>query len=188
MKIKTLVVGSFEANCYLFSSGNELIVIDPGDETKRILDEINKTGKSLKQIIHTHYHFDHTLKSDEVKQATGADVLIHQQEKDFIDFNVDRFLKNDEIITIGSQSLKIIHTPGHTLGSICLLGDDFIFTGDTLFEYGYGRFDLPGGDEQSLKKSLRYLELILRQDMMIYPGHGVPFKYKKNEQTISDYI
>ncbi len=87
----------------------------------------------------------------------------------------DRFLKDEEEIRIGENILKVIHTPGHTPGSICLLGRDFIFTGDTIFREGYGRTDLKGGSEEKFVDSLNRLKAIIKPGMMVYPGHGEPF-------------
>jgi len=174
MKIKKLVVGPLLTNCYILISDNEAIVIDPGANLKEILKEIE--GKKLLYIILTHYHWDHTLAAPKLKEKTGAKILVHKGEKDFIKFEVDQFLDGGEEIRIGKEFLKIIHTPGHSKGSICILGENFIFTGDTLFHDGFGRFDLPGGSEKDLKESLKKLEKMIKKDMMVYPGHGPEFK------------
>lgn len=173
MEIKTLVVGPLLTNCYILTSNNEAIVIDPGAGLKKILKEIE--GKKLTYIILTHYHWDHTLAVQKLKEKTGAKILIHKADKDFIKFQPDQFLDGGEEIKIGKEYLKIIHTPGHTKGSISILGEDFIFTGDTIFEDGYGRTDLPGGSEKNLKESLKKLEKIIKKGIKIYPGHGNSF-------------
>jgi hydroxyacylglutathione hydrolase len=102
--------------------------------------------------------------------------LIHEKERDFINFEVDKFLKEGDEIKIGEDILKVLHTPGHTPGGISLLGDGFILTGDTLFKDGYGRTDLEGGSEKDLTDSLDRLSNLLKPGMMIYPGHGEPFQ------------
>ncbi|PIR07567.1 MBL fold metallo-hydrolase, partial [Candidatus Jorgensenbacteria bacterium CG11_big_fil_rev_8_21_14_0_20_38_23] len=94
-------------------------------------------------------------------------MLIHKEDKDFIKFNVDQFLKDGDEIKVGEISLKIVHTPGHTKGSICLLGDGFIFTGDTLFEDAYGRTDLSGGSQTEMENSLEKLKKILKPGMKV---------------------
>ena len=104
--------------------------------------------------------------------------MIHKREKDFIKFKVDKFLKDGEEIKIGEISLEIIHTPGHTKGSICLFRDGLIFTGDTIFKDGYGRTDLAGGSQKDLENSLKKLSKILKPKMKIYPGHGEIFEIK----------
>lgn len=174
MEIKTLVVSPLLTNCYILTSNDEAIILDPGAGLKSILKEIER--KKLTYIILTHYHWDHTLAALKLKEKTGAKILIHKGEKEFIKFKPDQFLEGGEEIKIGKEYLKIIHTPGHSKGSISILGEDFIFTGDTIFEDGLGRTDLPGGSEKDLKESLKKLEKIIKKGMKIYPGHGNSFK------------
>ena len=174
MKIKTLIVGPLLTNCYILSSKKEVIIIDPGAGLKKILNEIK--GKKLIYIILTHYHWDHTLAAKKLKEITGAKILIHKSKKDFIKFQPDQYLDGGEEIRLGNEFLKVIHTPGHTKGSISLLDHNFIFTGDTLFKDGVGRTDLPGGSQKDLEKSLKELEKIIKPGMVIYPGHGPFFK------------
>lgn len=194
MKIKRLIVGPLLTNCYILISKNEAALIDPGGGTKKILKEIESAKASLKYIILTHSHIDHTFSVLKIKEKTKAQILIHEDEKDFIfrakrekqgpraerevliKFKVDRFLKDEEKIKIGEILLEVIHTPGHTKGGICLKGDNFIFTGDTLFEDGYGRVDLPGGSQRDLEKSLKRLSKFFKKDTIVYPGHGEVFK------------
>ena len=175
MEIKHLVVGELESNCFLLVSENELAVIDPGDEAERILNEIKQLKANPKYIIITHCHPDHVLAVPEIKEQTNAKILIHEKEKASM---ADEFLKEKDKIKIGSVSLEVIHTPGHTPGSICLLADDSIFTGDTLFENGYGRTDLPGGSDEQMQNSLKRLSALLKPNTMVYPGHGKLFKVK----------
>lgn len=182
MEIKPLIVGPLLTNCYLVGSrGNirELTIIDPGGNPEKILAEIKKTKAKPKYIINTHYHFDHNLANLKIQKETGAKILIHEAEKEFIGFEVNKFLKEGDKIKIDDEFLRVIHTPGHTKGSICLLGDNFILAGDTLFKDGYGRTDLPGGSAEDLEKSLKKLNKILKPEMIIYPGHGEVFKYKE---------
>jgi len=179
MEIKRLIVGALSTNCYLLVSESEVAIVDPGDEAGKILAEVKKTGAELKYIINTHYHFDHTLANKELKQKTGAEILIHEAEKDFINFEADRFLKEGEEIKIGNDILKVIHTPGHTAGSISLLGQDFVLVGDLLFKDGHGRTDLPGGSEVEIENSLKKLAKLVEPETTIYPGHGGIFEYRE---------
>jgi len=174
MRIKHLIVGPLLTNCYILISEGEALVIDPGGGLKRILEEIGEA--KLKYIVLTHCHWDHLLAAPKLKKATRAKILIHEGEKDLIKFEVDQFLKNGDEIKVGVISLKVIHTPGHTKGSICLAGKNFIFTSDTIFEDGYGRTDLPGGSQKDLENSLSKLKKILKPGFKIFPGHGPPFK------------
>ena len=176
MKIKLLVVGPLLTNCYLLSSREELLIIDPGGNKEEILKEAAKIKGKVKYIINTHGHPDHVFANQEIKKETGAEILIHEAEKAFIDFQPDKFLKDGDQIEIGDSALKVLHTPGHTKGGICLLGPNFIFTGDTLFKDGYGRTDLPGGNYQELEESLENLKKILKPGITVYPGHGEAFK------------
>ena len=178
MTIKLLVVGPLLTNCYLLIEDDELLVIDPGGEPEKILEEIKNQKAKLKYIINTHGHPDHTFGNEKIRKETAAPILIHQAEKDFIKFKADEFLKDDDEIEIGKEKLKVIHTPGHTKGSICLLFENFLFTGDTLFKDGLGRTDLLGGSEKDLEKSLEKLKKILKPGLIVYPGHGEAFKIR----------
>jgi glyoxylase-like metal-dependent hydrolase (beta-lactamase superfamily II) len=171
--LKHLIVGPLLTNCYILASKEEALILDPGGGLNSILKEVEKL--KLKYIVLTHHHFDHVLAAQKLKEKTGAKILIHKGEKDFIKFKVDQFLKDGDEIKIGDIFLKVIHTPGHTRGSICLLGENFIFTGDTIFEDGYGRTDLPGGSQEDLENSLKKLEKIIKKGTKVYPGHGDQF-------------
>jgi len=164
MEVKTIKVGELQTNCYLLISEKELVIIDPGAEANRILKEIEKTGGRAKYIINTHYHFDHVLANREVREKTGAEILTDLKE-------------GDEIKT-GNVVLRVVYTPGHTEESICLLGDNFVFTGDTLFETGHGRTDLAGGSQEKIEESLQKLSELLKPGMTVYPGHGSVFQAK----------
>ncbi|MCK5061709.1 MBL fold metallo-hydrolase [Candidatus Parcubacteria bacterium] len=172
MKVSIMVVGPIKTNCYLISSLGELICIDPGDEAKEIIKEIKMTEKKLKYIILTHYHYDHADAAEEVKAALGGKIIIHKNEENYLNFQPDKYLKEGNNIKYGDEELKVLLTPGHSAGSITLLGEKEVFTGDTLFKDGIGRTDLPGGDEAAMRDSLRKLEKIIKPGMMVYPGHG----------------
>lgn len=176
--IKQFIVGLLQSNCYLLISEGELVIIDPGGESERILREIKKTEATVKYIINTHHHSDHISANEVIRMETGAEILIHEKEKSFIDFEADKFLREGDDIEIRDSVLGVIHTPGHTPGSICLLGDNFIFTGDTIFQHGYGRTDLLGGSLRGMEKSLKRLSGLIHSGTIIYPGHGEFFKAK----------
>ncbi len=176
MNIERLVVGELQTSCYILTEGDDTLIIDPGGDHQKIIEHV-KTENAT--IVNTHYHFDHTSANNILREELGAKVLIHENEKKYIDFEADDFLKEGDILKVGKTELKVIHTPGHTQGCICLLEKDNVFTGDTLFENGYGRTDLPGGDDAEMFKSLKKLEEMLTEGMMVYPGHGQPFKWAK---------
>lgn len=178
-KIKNLVIGPLLTNCYLVYSGKEAAVIDPGGEVDDILLLLNKKKLKLKYIINTHSHPDHTFGNKLLKNKTKAKILIHRAEEEYIKFKPDKFLEDNEEIKIGDAVLKVLHTPGHTKGSICLLGNNFIFTGDTLFKDGIGRTDLVGSSASKMRNSLKKLSTVLGSGMFVYPGHGKAFEVGK---------
>jgi hydroxyacylglutathione hydrolase len=180
MEIKQLVVGPLATNCYLVLVDDDLVVIDPGEDANKILEQVGKINKKIKYIILTHYHFDHVMAALEIRKKTKAKVCIHQKDQKLIEFKANRMLKDGEIIKIGQETLKVIHSPGHTEGSICLLAKNEIFVGDLIFAEGYGRTDLAGGSEEEIKDSFKKLNKLLEKnkDLVCYPGHGEIFKLK----------
>lgn len=189
MFFSKLVVGPLEVNCYLIGDeeAREATVIDPGDEDDRILDVLNEKDFKLRYIINTHAHFDHVGVNQALKDATGAEIMIHEGDKELLraawdqgflyGLDIppsvpDRLLKDGDEIEIGRIKLKVIHTPGHSEGGICLLGDGFVFTGDTIFAGSAGRTDFPGGDLEKLLESIRQKLAVLDDDIRVFPGHG----------------
>ena len=187
MEIKRYVLGDFLANGYLLISGDEAVFIDPGEE--RVVEEVKKLGIEIKAIINTHGHIDHIEGNEVLREAFGAELYIHRHDIPFLSdatLNLSsilgkpkifspptRILEGGEKITLNHEKLLILHTPGHTPGSIAIVGDGFIFTGDTVSSEGIGRTDLFMGSFEELKKSLRML-LDLEDDLLVYPGHGEP--------------
>jgi hydroxyacylglutathione hydrolase len=187
--IERLEVGPFATNCYIVGDrrGGQGMIVDPGDEADRILAVVKKLGLDIKHIVLTHGHIDHIGALSEVKEATGADVVVHTDDlatlKDRllsvilgIPYRtppaIDRLLKDGDSVVVGGLAFAVIHTPGHTPGGICLLGEGVVFTGDTLFQYGIGRGDLPGGSYEKLVDSIRSRLMVLDDDVVVYPGHG----------------
>lgn len=170
-----LIAGPLAANCYILDDSGELAVIDPGGEAELIMEKAARLGGDVKYIILTHYHFDHVDAAMELKDLLGGEILIHEAEKNHIKIPIDRYVRDGDVIKIGSVNLSVINTPGHSQGSICLLGDNFIFTGDTLFADGYGRTDLAGGSDEEMERSLTMLAEIIKPGMKVYPGHGEVF-------------
>jgi hydroxyacylglutathione hydrolase len=182
MLIETFTVGMLSTNCYIASDREtkETIIIDPGldytSEAQPIMDYIEQAQLKVKYIINTHGHNDH-VKGDAIFQEKyGAPICIHKLDAYFID-NVpkgkteDILLEEGNLIQFGKQTLTVLHTPGHTRGCICLVGDHIAFTGDTLFAGGIGRTDFPEGSMSDMNHSLQKLER-LPDSTLIYPGHG----------------
>ena len=179
MEIEKIVVGDYESNCYLVESNGEFVIIDPGEDAQIIMEKLEELGIIPKFIINTHHHFDNTFANEEVRERTGAKVLIHEAEEGYIDFQPDKFLKDGDVVNIGDEALTIVHTPGHTKGSVCLVGEGMIFTGDTLLKDAFGRTDMPGGDEEELAHSLQKVVRVLEPGMTVYPGHGEEFNLRE---------
>lgn len=189
MIVDKLVVGPFASNCYIVGSesNKEGMIIDPGDEARRILNKVKDLKLDIKLIVLTHGHIDHTGALKEVKEATGAEVAIHGDDAKRLHDRLvavafglsypkppppDRLLTDGESLDIGDFHFEVLHTPGHTPGGICLLGEGVVFSGDTLFNYGVGRADLPGGNYNQLMDSLQTKLMTLPDNTIVYPGHG----------------
>ena len=176
MNLKTLALGAYQTNCQLLSNGTEAIVIDPGYEPDTILDALE--GMTLKAIVLTHGHFDHVGAVRELVAETGCAVYIHAAEADLPPmvtagplYYTHTFDEGDTITPISGVELHVLHTPGHTPGSVCLICGQELFAGDTLFAGSCGRVELPGGDPARMLQSLRRLAS-LEADYRVYPGHG----------------
>jgi hydroxyacylglutathione hydrolase len=190
MILMRLVVGPLQVNCFLLADDKtkEAVVIDPGDDAQEILRIIREKRLKVKYIINTHAHFDHVGANRAIKEATGAELLLHEddaatlatvssQSRSFGMSPVsspepDRFLKHGDVITAGEISLKVLHTPGHTPGGISLLEEGLVFTGDSLFAGSIGRTDFPGGDLLTLLRSIRTNLMTLPDDTKVFSGHG----------------
>jgi hydroxyacylglutathione hydrolase len=188
--IKRLVVGSLSANCWIVGkeSVGEGLVIDPGGNSETINRAIDETGLDIKIIVLTHGHSDHIAALRDIQDKTGAGVVIHIEDADFLEgrgsyssqFGIsyrtphspERLLREGDIIDAGGMSFEVIHTPGHTPGSICLLTDFGVFTGDTIFRRGIGTTLMPGSSRPQLLDSIHKKLMTLPDETVIYPGHG----------------
>lgn len=190
IKVIIMPVGPIQGNCYLVydEETRECMVIDPGAEGTRIVSEIEKNDLRIKYIVNTHGHSDHISANQEVKEATGAELLIHEGDAPmlmdgaknlsvFIGKSInkpapDRLLKEGDELEVGTAKFKVLHTPGHTRGGICLVGENICFSGDTLFQFSIGRTDLPGGSFQQIVESIKTKLLALDDEVIVFPGHG----------------
>lgn len=176
MNVKKLALGAYQTNCYLLFNDTEALVIDPGYEADTILDALQ--GRKLRAILLTHGHFDHVGAVKELVAETGCDVYLHPAEATMPPmmtagqlYYTHTYGEGDTVSPIDGVELAVLHTPGHTPGSVCLIWGDQMFSGDTLFEGSCGRVDLPGGDPRVMLQSLRRLAS-LQADYHVHPGHG----------------
>ncbi len=185
IEIKRIVTGPLKTNCYIITYNKEAILVDPGWKDKKIVEALK--GYTLKLIIATHGHFDHILGGE---MFTHVDFFIHKQDIEimgkvpfwgikFTPPKVTGFVDDEDEILIGKNKLKILHTPGHTRGSISIIGDGFIFTGDTLFYSSIGRTDLEESCPECMEKSLSKILKNINEDFLILPGHEKPASLKE---------
>lgn len=189
--IKSVVVGPVDVNCYILKdkATGKGAVIDPGGHVERIMSLINDMKADIAEIIITHGHFDHIGALDELRNAVGCGASIHELDAEMLlksrknlsifmgteaSFRpAERLLKDGDVIRFGGSFLKVIHTPGHTAGGICLYdGDKVLFSGDTLFAGSVGRSDFPGGDHYQLIESVVKALAEVKDETVVYPGHG----------------
>lgn len=208
MKVLPLVVGNLSTNSYIVYDENkkEGIVIDPGDFPLLLISKIKELGITLKYIVFTHVHFDHILGYPRLKEEfPDSELIVSHIEKDSlwdkeksllyyvnVDFpKITEFseVKNGDFVDFGDVSLKVIETPGHTEGSICLFGENTLFSGDTLFYSSLGRWDFPGGNFYKEYHSITEVLFKLPDDTVVYPGHGdkTTIGYEKINNEVLKY-
>jgi glyoxylase-like metal-dependent hydrolase (beta-lactamase superfamily II) len=205
MNYEILIVGPLETNCYLVYSqdSSECAVVDPGAEADRIFQLIAQKNLKPALILNTHGHIDHIGANKDVKEKYNIPLYIHSADGPMLE-NVqqsemaiflgamdspspDHFLHDGDKIKIGKSFLKVIHTPGHSPGSVSFLGDGFLLSGDTLFFGGVGRTDLPGGSWKEMESSIKNKILTMPDEMKVLPGHG-PFTTVGQEKRANPFI
>ena len=189
MHITQIVVGPLATNCYLIRDEDKpgALLIDPGAEPETILEAVATEATPVLGVVCTHGHPDHTGALRPVVAALGVPVYVHPADVPLLRWTWPEFLLNEpplaaeaqlrevregDTLRVGNADLRVLHTPGHTPGGICLAGDEIAFTGDTLFAGSVGRTDLSGGDQATLEASLKRLVMELSPITLIYPGHG----------------
>jgi hydroxyacylglutathione hydrolase len=187
-----LIVGPLACNCYLVGDPGtrKAIVIDPGDDAELITESVVRHGLEVVGLVATHAHFDHVMGADTLRATYGVPFYMHEQDRELLRWlpeslqlflgcsgtapAVDRLLKDGDELMAGACPLEVVHTPGHSPGSICLIEPEgALFSGDTLFAESVGRADLPGGDLDAMVASIRQ-RLFTLEDRAVYPGHGPP--------------
>jgi glyoxylase-like metal-dependent hydrolase (beta-lactamase superfamily II) len=200
MFVEAVVVGPLQENSYVLACEDtkEAVIFDPGAEADRILQIVTSHGFSVKYVLNTHGHPDHVGAVADVVEQTEAPFLLHADDvylikgfdsdpiRAFLSARIppkpDRFLQDGEIIAVGSLSVKVLHTPGHTPGGVCFLVENILFSGDTLFANSIGRTDLPGGNYQQLLTSIHQRLLPLDGKTIVYSGHGQPTSIEHEQQ------
>ena len=167
MNIEKLTVGILETNCYILKGEKKGVIIDPGEESNRILEAVS--GFQIDLILLTHNHFDHIRALPAVLEATSAKVAIHNLDA-IAEANIG--LKDGLKIPFEGKEISVIHTPGHTPGSCCFLLGVNLFSGDTLFPGGWGNTSFSGGSEKAIFRSIREKLMSLPDETIVYPGHG----------------
>ncbi len=186
MKIRRLVLGPLMTNCYIAGDGEEVVVIDPADNADAIIEALKRDNLRLCAILLTHGHYDHTGALCELKEKTGRKVYIHRLDDPMLGDNVknlafmtgdkqsrcepDVLLEGGERIEFGRNTLSVLHTPGHSQGSVSYIADDCVFSGDLVFKESIGRFDY--GNFSDEMQSIKTLFGLLPDDALICPGHG----------------
>lgn len=189
MKVHTLLVGELAVNCYIIETGNQhCAAIDIGGSEEKVLAFLKEHQLKLNTILLTHGHYDHIAGVAAVQAATGAAVYIHEADADMMTDDVKNLaqwistkpfqpileyqvLKDGDTLVQDTSTVQVLHTPGHTPGSVCYLIEGHLFTGDTLFRLSRGRTDFPGGSDAQMYASLQRLKQ-LEGDFPVYPGHN----------------
>ena len=202
-KIMKLVVGELQENCFiLFDENKDAFVIDPGASRDIIIDAIEKNNLNIKYILLTHGHFDHVGAVAGLKKKFNAPVYLHKNDKNFLEnpkkvresafglqiesANVDVFVKEGDEIPFSDDYIKVIETPGHTIGSVCYLFKNYLFAGDTLFNGSIGRTDFPESDHSLMIESLKVLKE-LDDEIYVLSGHG-PESQMSYEKISNPYL
>lgn len=187
---ETFPAGPLECNCTILADGDtkDAVVIDPGGEVPKIAEIVAHYDLTVRAIIHTHAHLDHIFGTRDVKEAHGGTICLHRGDTFLYDgfamqaamfgwkvrdvVPVERWIADGDTIELGKQSLAVIHTPGHTPGSVCFAIGGLLFAGDTLFKGSIGRTDLPGGDSRQIARSIKERLYTRDLDTLVIPGHG----------------
>ena len=195
MKIKRLIGGNLESNGYVIydKEQGECFVVDPGYNGDKFLQILEDLGLNMKGILLTHHHYDHVGGVDKIREKSDCPVYIHRADSDMYKKHVDVLLENGDKLLLGNEEIKVIHTPGHTKGSVCFYSEQskLAFTGDTIFNVDLGRTDLSDGSSYDMEYSICNIIDLWSNEITIYPGHGdsCNMKYvRKYNQEFLDIV
>ncbi len=176
MKVKRIVIGSYQENCYLLIDDNEkeAYIIDPGEGAEKVITTINSMQLTVKGVLVTHGHFDHTDGIKAVKEAFDVKIYMNKLDLPLVTDShlVDEDMADGDTFELGGEIIKVIATPGHSMGGMCFLCGSTLISGDTLFKNSIGRTDMYGGSFPQLIDSIKTKLLILPEAVTVYPGHG----------------
>ncbi len=205
MIVEKIPLGGYASNCYIVGceKTREALVIDPGANASAIILKAKELNLTIKLIALTHGHCDHIGGLNKLKDETNVLAAIHKQDNELlsdcrknysakmgmrkIETNADKLLEDGDIIKVGKLNVKVIHTPGHTKGSICLKVNDCLFSGDTLFAGSIGRTDLYGGSSDQIIESIKNKLMVLDENIKVFPGHGSATTISKEKQ-VNPYV
>ena len=204
MQVMCIPVGELDTNCYLvWDAQRQALILDPGDDVDVILQAVDREALTVQAVVLTHVHFDHMLAAEAVCRACHAplwagagdaaaladpkrNLSAYFQPSAPITLTADRLLHEGDVLAVGEESLTVWETPGHTPGSLSLVGENAVFSGDTLFAGSMGRIDFPGGDGRAMVRSLRRLAA-LPAERTVYAGHG-PSTTIGQERATNPYL
>ena len=177
LNVKMMILGQICTNCYIVwkDDSNNCVIIDPGFQPEDVLNQVQELGKKVEAVLLTHGHWDHVGGAEQIAKAVGCPIYIHKIDIDPSLFRGKRIqadtYEEGDVLQLAGTSFRVMHTPGHTAGCVCLVADDCLFSGDTLFAGTCGRTDLPTSDPEAMRLSLRRLA-DLEGDYRVFPGHG----------------
>jgi hydroxyacylglutathione hydrolase len=207
MFIDCLSGGLVNSNVYVVAGNGGGVIIDCGCPVEKILEAVKKHGDNIRDVILSHGHFDHVYYADSIRELAGMKIHIHKHDADFLTDSfknglmfyhrrgannfkpADNLLNDEDILKFGELEFRILHTPGHTPGSISIAVGNCVFTGDTLFHSSIGRTDFPGGSKKDIVNSIKNKLFTLPDNTVVYPGHGEPTKIgyeKRNNPFVNE--
>jgi len=192
MKVKRLIGGMLESNGYIIyqKEGGDCYIIDPGYNPEKFIKAMKESKLSIIGILLTHHHHDHVGGVKKIRDLKGCPVYMHREDIDIYRDEVDIIMEGGDIVMLGGEEIRVVHTPGHTEGSVCFYSEKskLAFTGDTIFNVDLGRTDLKGGSSRRMEESIRNVINLWDNEITIYPGHGDPCNMKFVRKMNREFI